>query len=166
VSGQVAGLECESALDGIRLEIAIAPGARAAPPETAEVIARSLAAAAQATGAQGTLGILVEDDAGIRALNRQWRGIDAPTNVLSFPAAAIPSGAPKHLGDIAVSYETVVRESRAQSRPYAHHVAHLAVHGLLHLLGYDHQDEGAADAMEDFERKILARLGIPDPYID
>ena len=77
MSGQVAGLECESALDGIRLEIAIAPGARAAPPETAEVIARSLAAAAQATGAQGTLGILVEDDAGIRALNRQWRGIDA-----------------------------------------------------------------------------------------
>ena len=166
MSGQLAGLECDSASDGIRLEIAIAPGARAAPPETAEAIARALAAAAQATGAQGTLGILVEDDAGIRALNREWRSIDAATNVLSFPAAAMPSRAPRHLGDIAISYETVVRESRAQSRPYAHHVAHLAVHGLLHLLGCDHQDESAADAMEDFECKILARLGIPDPYID
>jgi len=97
-------------------------------------------------------------------LNRRWRGVDKPTNVLSFPAAAAPSTAPRYLGDIAISYETTIREAQAQARPFAHHLAHLAVHGFLHLLGYDHQSDAAAEEMEDLERKILARLGMPDPY--
>jgi probable rRNA maturation factor len=154
-----------AAIEGIRLEIAMAPAAAAAPPETRDVIARAIRAAEAAAGnLDGTLGVLVEDDAGIRELNRQWRGIDEPTNVLSFPAAAIPCLAPRHLGDIAISYESVIREAETEARPFAHHLAHLAVHGFLHLLGYDHQSDIAAEKMEGLERKILARLGIPDPY--
>jgi probable rRNA maturation factor len=76
----------------------------------------------------------------------------------------VPSIAPRQFGDIAISYETAIREAQAEARPFAHHLAHLAVHGFLHLLGYDHQSDAAAEEMEDLERKILARLGIPDPY--
>jgi probable rRNA maturation factor len=72
--------------------------------------------------------------------------------------------APKHLGDIAISYETAIREAEAEARPFPHHLAHLAVHGFLHLLGYDHQSDAAAEEMEALERKILARLEVPDPY--
>jgi probable rRNA maturation factor len=151
--------------EALRLEIAIAPAAAAAPPQTREIVARAIRAAEQTAGhVEGTVSVLIEDDAGIRELNRQWRGIDKPTNVLSFPAAAITSMAPRQLGDIAISYETAIREANADARPFAHHLAHLAVHGLLHLLGYDHQGDAAAEEMEGLERKILVRLGIPDPY--
>jgi probable rRNA maturation factor len=149
----------------IRLDIAVAPAAAAAAPETRDIVARAIRAADEAAGpVEGTIGVLVENDAAIRALNRQWRGTDKPTNVLSFPAAASPSIAPRHLGDIAISYETAIREANAEARPFAHHLAHLAVHGFLHLLGYDHESDAAAEEMEGLERKILARLGIPDPY--
>ena len=147
------------------LGIEVAPAAAAAAPETREIVARAIHAAKEATGrVEGAISVIVEDDAAIRDLNRRWRGIDKPTNVLSFPAAATPSIAPKHLGDIAISYETAMWEAQAEARPFAHHLAHLAVHGFLHLLEYDHQSDAAAEAMEDLERKILARLGIPDPY--
>jgi probable rRNA maturation factor len=150
---------------GILLEIAVAPAAATAVPETRDVVARAIRAADEAAGpGHGVVGVLVEDDAAIRELNRRWRGVDKPTNVLSFPAAAAPSIAPRHIGDIAISYETTIREAEAQARPFAHHLTHLAVHGFLHLLGYDHQADAAAEEMEDLERKILARLGIPDPY--
>jgi probable rRNA maturation factor len=151
--------------EGMLLGIEVAPAAAAAAPETREIVARAIRAAKEAAGpVEGAISVIVEDDAAIRDLNRQWRGIDKPTNVLSFPAAATPSIAPKHLGDIAISYETAMREAQAEARPFAHHLAHLAAHGFLHLLGYDHQSDAAAEAMEDLERKILARLGIPDPY--
>ena len=150
---------------GISLDIAIAPAAAAVVPEMRDIVARAIRAANETIGPlEGTLSVLIEDDVAIRALNRQWRGIDKATNVLSFPAIAAPSIVPRHLGDIAICYETAVREAEAEGRPFVHHLAHLAVHGFLHLLGYDHQSDAAADAMEDLERKILARLGIPDPY--
>lgn len=150
---------------GILLEITVAAAAATAAPETRDVVARAIRAADEATGpVHGVIGVLIEDDAAIRELNRRWRGVDKPTNVLAFPTAAAPSIAPRHLGDIAISYETAIREAQAQARPFAHHLAHLTVHGFLHLLGYDHQSDAAAEEMEDLERKILARLGIPDPY--
>src|SRR5205807_10294588 len=129
------------------------------------IVARAIGATDETTGSGGgTVSVLIDDEAAIRELNRRWRGIDKPTNVLSFPVAAAASMAPKHLGDIAISYEPALREAEAEARPFPHHLAHLAVHGFLHLLGYDHQSDAAAEEMEALERKILARLGIPDPY--
>ena len=153
------------AAEGVLLDIAVAPAAATIEAEARDIISRAIRAADAAAGpVEGIVSVLVEDDAAIRELNRQWRGIDSPTNVLCFPAAATPSLAPRHLGDIAISYETTIREAQAEARPFAHHLAHLAVHGFLHLLGYDHQSDRAAGEMEDLERKILARLDIPDPY--
>jgi probable rRNA maturation factor len=105
--------------------------------------------------------ILLADDASIQALNRDHRGKDAPTNVLSFPAA--PSAAP-HLGDLALAYETCAREAAAQGKALGDHLTHLVAHGVLHLLGWDHQTEAEAEAMEAHERALLAALGRPDPY--
>jgi probable rRNA maturation factor len=96
-------------------------------------------------------------------LNRHWRGTDAATNVLSFRAINV-GGEPPFIGDIVLAYETVAREARDEGKPFAHHVAHLTVHGFLHLNGYDHQSSEDADEMETLERKILQRLAIPDPY--
>ena len=112
------------------------------------------------------LAVLLTDDAAIRRLNAQWRGIDKPTNVLSFPpaASAAPSGA-KSLGDIAIAYETTAREAEDEDKPFADHLSHLCVHGFLHLMGYDHESEAQAETMEQLEREILARLGVPDPYL-
>jgi probable rRNA maturation factor len=111
----------------------------------------------------GELAIVLTDDSSIRLLNRQWRGIDKATNVLSFPAQD-GCGQLPIIGDIVLAYETIAREAHHEGKPFAHHLAHLAVHGFLHLLGYDHQQDGDADAMEAAERKILRRLAIPDPY--
>jgi probable rRNA maturation factor len=113
------------------------------------------------------LAILLTDDSAIRSLNRQWRGIDAATNVLSFPskqAGGAPPHGGDHVGDIVLAYETITREAGTERKPFAHHVAHLAVHGYLHLMGYDHEREKEANAMEETERRILRRLAIPDPY--
>ena len=114
------------------------------------------------------LAIMLTDDDGIRTLNKHWRGIDKPTNVLSFPALQ-PTGlrdddAPRMLGDIAIAYQTTRAEADAEHKPFENHLSHLAVHGFLHLIGYDHEKDGDADIMEELERKILAQLGIPDPY--
>ena len=109
------------------------------------------------------LAIVLTDDSTIRLLNRDWRGVDAPTNVLSFPANRA-GGATPFIGDIVLAYETITREARAEHKPFAHHTAHLAVHGFLHLLGYDHVRKKDAEEMEQLERDILRRLRIPDPY--
>ncbi len=134
------------------------------------VIERAIAAAAAAIDtdtAGAEVAIMLTDDAGIRVLNRDWRGFDKPTNVLSFPAASQPHGdgdAPRALGDIAIAFETTRAEAEAEHKPFANHLSHLAVHGFLHLLGYDHETDAEAEEMEGLEREILARLGIPDPY--
>ena len=113
--------------------------------------------------------ILFADDATVQELNRTWRGQDKPTNVLSFPAAPQPAhaGVARPLGDVVLAYDTMLRESEAQSKPLADHLAHLLVHGILHLLGQDHETgEAQAQAMEALEVAALASLGVADPYAD
>ena len=110
--------------------------------------------------------VLLEGDAAVRDLNARFRDRDAPTNVLSFPAAALP-GEPEadpYLGDIILAFGVCAREAEEQGKPLAHHLSHLVIHGLLHLLGHDHQDDAEAEAMEVRERTLLAGLGIDDPY--
>ncbi len=101
------------------------------------------------------------DDDEVKALNARFRGKEAPTNVLSFPA---PVTARPHLGDIVLAYGVCAREADAQGKPLAHHLMHLTAHGVLHLLGYDHETDADAEVMEGLERDILAGLGVPDPY--
>jgi probable rRNA maturation factor len=141
-------------------------------PDAEAVILRAVAAAAEAADADtggAELAVMLTDDAGIRTLNNNWRGIDKPTNVLSFPALqpTAPPGdddPPRMLGDIAIAYETLRREADAEAKPFDHHLSHLVVHGFLHLIGYDHETDAEAEAMEALERDVLAQLGIPDPY--
>jgi probable rRNA maturation factor len=128
------------------------------------MVRRAIAQAAAATRSTGgaELAIVLTDDSAIRALNRDWRGVDKATNVLSFPAKN--GGRQPHLGDIVLAYETIAREAESEHKPLAHHVAHLAVHGFLHLVGYDHERDKDALEMEQTERDILRQLKIPDPY--
>lgn len=113
------------------------------------------------------LSLLLTDDKRIRIVNRDWRGFDKATNVLSFPAAPPDriAGSPV-LGDIVVAFETVEREAMAEDKAMADHFSHLVIHGLLHLLGEDHETEAQAEQMEALEVAALARLGIADPYAD
>ncbi len=126
-----------------------------------------IAAASTVATAGGELAVVLTDDSAIRALNRDWRCRDTATNVLSFPTKAAHDGrgAPGLLGDIVIAYETTEREASAEHKPFAHHLAHLAVHGFLHLAGYDHEADDEAAAMERLETAILARLDVPDPYV-
>lgn len=105
--------------------------------------------------------VLLTDDGEMRELNKEYRHKDKATNVLSFPAQKMMH---PHLGDIALGLETCVREAKEQSKPLANHIQHLVVHGVLHLLGYDHMEDRDAEEMEALETEILAGLGIPDPY--
>jgi probable rRNA maturation factor len=107
------------------------------------------------------LAVLLTDDSSMRVINADWRGVDAPTNVLSFPA---PQSEGEFLGDIVLAFESIAAEATAEGKPFAHHFAHLCVHGFLHLLGYDHVRKKDADVMVAAERDILRRLRIPDPY--
>ena len=109
------------------------------------------------------ISLLLCDDACIRDLNARWRGQDKPTNVLSFPAAADPTTTPI-LGDIAIAFETLAREAGDDGKSLPAHFIHLLVHGVLHLVGYDHQSDAEAEVMEHLERASLASLGIDDPY--
>jgi probable rRNA maturation factor len=138
----------------------------AAEPDAAGIVRRAIGEAAELADAHDCeLAVMLTDDAAVRALNAQWRGLDKPTNVLSFPAPpSLQGDAPVHLGDIAIAYETTAREAAGEGKPLAHHLSHLAVHGFLHLLGYDHESDADAQTMERLERAILSRLGIPDPY--
>lgn len=158
--GSVAG-------DGADIEIAIEGGDW--PDELALVaLARGAARAVEESlGADFSgreLSLLFTDDAEIGSLNADWRGKPKPTNVLSFPAAAMPGMEVPPLGDIAFGYETVRREAEEAGLTMTDHISHLFVHGLLHLLGYDHEVTAEAEAMERLEVAILARLGIADPY--
>ena len=138
------------------------------------MIHRAINAAAEIADADvgdAELAVMLTDDSGDPHAQPQWRGIDKPTNVLSFPAlqptgAAAPDDAPRMLGDIAIAYETTRKEADDEQKPFDHHLSHLAVHGFLHLIGYDHENDDDAEAMEGLEREILAQLGIPDPYAD
>jgi probable rRNA maturation factor len=130
---------------------------------------------AETSGGTLELGITLSDDDTVRALNRDHRGQDKPTNVLSFPLidgplpvpdARHPADAPLLLGDVILAWETVAREALEQGKSPAAHATHLVVHGVLHLLGHDHQTEAAADAMERLESAVLGRLGIADPYAE
>ena len=110
--------------------------------------------------AERDIAILLADDARVAALNASFRGKSEPTNVLSFPAAA----SAQELGDIALAFGVCAREAAEQGKSLAHHLQHLTAHGVLHLLGYDHESDVEAEAMEAKERAILAGLGVADPY--
>lgn len=148
-------------------------GTCAAPDVVAESAARAALAAAPETAGLPRpveLGIQLADDALVRALNRDHRGSDRATNVLSFPTlddrdvVALPRGQTLLLGDVVLAYETVAREAADRHKDLAAHLSHLVVHGVLHLLGYDHQEEQAAERMEALEGRVLEGLGYGDPY--
>lgn len=154
------------------IDVAIAcSGWRAAVPEAEALCRRAARAALAADGrAPGEIAVLLTDDGAVRALNARWRGRDAPTNVLSFPGPKPVGSAgdcpPRHLGDIVLACETVLREADEQGKRPADHLAHLVVHGVLHLLGHDHESDAEATAMEALEAAVLAALGVADPYVD
>ena len=111
------------------------------------------------------LTLALTNDEEMRVLNRTWRGKDAPTNVLSFPAGE-EICEPGFLGDVVLAYETARKEAREQDIALADHVSHLVVHGVLHLLGFDHAGDAEAERMENLERKALASIGVADPYAE
>lgn len=132
-------------------------------PEAESVVRRAVAAVAArpdiAVPAEAELSLALSDDATVQGLNRDYRAKDKPTNVLSFPAPHGPL-----LGDVIVAFETLTREAAEEQLTPADHLAHLTIHGLLHLLGYDHETEAEALRMEALETSILAGLGIRDPH--
>lgn len=127
---------------------------------------RAFAAVTLRPAGAAELAIVLGDDLLVRSLNRQWRGRDGATNVLSFPAldGVLPPGAPLLLGDVVLAYETIAREAADQGKPLADHLQHLVVHGTLHLLGFDHEETEAAERMEALETCVLSGLGVADPY--
>lgn len=131
----------------------------AALPEVEEVVRRAASAALGTI--QGDVVILLTDDESVREINARFRDRDRPTNVLSFPAA---ESAFPHLGDLTLAFGVCAREAVEQGKTLSDHLSHLTVHGVLHLLGRDHEDDAEAEAMEDEERSILASLGVADPY--
>jgi len=122
-----------------------------------------VAASAACLGRAGTIAILLTGDERVRDLNARFLGKDAATNVLAFPASP---GAQNHLGDVALAFGVCAREAARRAKPLADHLRHLVIHGVLHLLGYDHGAEDQADAMEGVERDLLAALGVADPYAE
>ena len=138
-----------------------------AQPLAAQTVRKAIIAAASTLStAGGEVSIVLTDDSAIRLLNRDWRGIDQPTNVLSFPASGNKtSEGARLLGDIVIAYETLERECDNEARIFLHYLAHLAVHGFLHLIGYDHQTDSQAEEMEGLESKIMKHLNMPDPYL-
>jgi len=131
----------------------------AALPEVEAVVERAAKAALGVV--EGDVVILLTDDESVREINARFRDRDRPTNVLSFPAA---ESAFPHLGDLTLAYGVCSREAAEQGKTLSDHLSHLTVHGVLHLLGRDHEDDAEAEAMEDEERSILASLGVADPY--
>lgn len=129
-------------------------------PEACRLVRRAAALALQGAKARGTATLLLSGDGKVAELNAQFRGRKGPTNVLSFP-----SDEADYLGDIAIAYGVVKREARLQGKTFAAHAAHLAAHGVLHLLGYDHESARDAKVMEALETRLMAALGIGDPYL-
>lgn len=141
---------------------------RRAVPGAAKLVERAARAAIRggARKQAGEIALVLADDATVKRLNRDYRGKDKPTNVLSFPMGGEPGpdGEPAALGDVVLALETIQAEAKAQGKRVADHVSHLAVHGVLHLLGFDHEKDAPARRMEALETRILASLGIADPY--
>ncbi len=156
---------------GFEIDVSVADARWSQVDDLEQRIEAAIDAAASRSGVAlrkgAELSILLTDDAEVRALNRDWRKQDKPTNVLSFPAAprSALATAPM-LGDIALAFETVEREAHADGKALADHLVHLVVHGFLHLVGFDHLEDDEAEIMEDHERVILGSLGISDPYAD
>lgn len=131
----------------------------AALPDVEAVVDRAACAALGAV--EGDIVILLTDDESVRDINARFRDRDRPTNVLSFPAA---ESAFPHLGDLTLAFGVCAREAEEQGKTLADHLSHLTVHGVLHLLGRDHEEDAEAEQMEAEERSILASLGVADPY--
>ncbi len=152
----------------LKIDIVVESGDWAALPDVEGLTRAAVEACVAVSGADvgdnEELSLLLCDDARIRELNRDFRGLDKPTNVLSFPAATSPGQTV--LGDIAIAQETIAREAIKERKSLSDHYTHMVVHGLLHILGYDHEADDEAEEMEALERGILDRLGIADPYLD
>lgn len=131
----------------------------AALPEVEAVVVRAVTAALGTV--EGDVVVLLTDDETVRQINARFRDRDRPTNVLSFPAA---ESAFPHLGDLTLAFGVCAEEARVQNKTLADHLSHLTVHGVLHLLGRDHEIDAEAEEMEAEERSILASLGVADPY--
>ena len=163
----------------VKIELRVRHAAwRSAVPELVRLTRRAAASAVAVAPPMpaersAELAVLFVDDARMKALNQRYRGQDKPTNVLAFAAQeSAPSASPARvpepstllLGDVVLAYETTVREAKAAGKPVAAHVGHLVVHGVLHLLGYDHHRAREARAMEALEVRALEAIGLPDPY--
>jgi len=151
----------------VQIEVIVRSARWRRRPGARTIVKSAVLAAAKAVSTRAAeLAIVLSNDSAVRTLNRQWRGKNAPTNVLSFPVATAGKGRPAspYIGDVVIAYQTTAREAAAEGKPFNAHLAHLAVHGFLHLLGYDHDNDRDADAMERLERRILARIGLADPY--
>jgi probable rRNA maturation factor len=162
-----------TAAAGLKIDVLVDSEYWKNPRAAGVVVRRAVRQAATALSTRpAELAIVLTDDAAMRRLNRNWRGIDAPTNVLSFATRHRANRhkldrfnhPANHLGDLVLAYETVKREARRDGKSFDHHLAHLAVHGFLHLLGYDHESDAEARRMENAERAILRDLAVPDPY--
>lgn len=152
----------------VRLDVSVSYAVPRAGVPSAVSFRKWVAAALHGRIREADLAIRIVGSKEGRALNRHFRGKDYATNVLSFPAE-LPEGLPEGvrlplLGDLVICAPVVAREAREQGKSLASHYAHLTVHGTLHLLGWDHEDEADALCMEQLEREILAGLGIEDPY--
>lgn len=150
-------------MSAITVDLRIADIAWEALEQPADLARRALASAAQSLGepVEGDVAILLTDDLEMRRLNRDWRGKDKATDVLSFPADGFEPG---YLGDIALGHGVCARDAAARGTRFEAHVTHLIIHGFLHLMGHDHENDGEARIMEALEVSALARLGLPDPY--
>jgi probable rRNA maturation factor len=168
------------AQNAIEITVAVPCGAWFTACPDADSLAEAAACAVLAAEPPGVadrpvlVGIVLTDDSEQRALNRAYRGKDSSTNVLSFAIAdpnepvppGAPTGAPILLGDVVLAYETVAREAAEQHKTLPDHLSHLVVHGVLHLIGFDHESDAEAAIMEAREIEILATLGVPAPYAD
>jgi probable rRNA maturation factor len=151
----------------IDLAVPCARWRRALPRVEAVACEAAQAALGRARKKRGAveLSLVLADDERVAALNHRWRHRAGPTNVLAFAFDEQPAPpAPLMLGDVVLAYETVTKEAKDQGKPLADHLRHLIIHGVLHLLGYDHEAAGPARRMETLETRILATLGVPDPY--
>ena len=161
----------------VEVDVSAPCGAWAAACPEAEGLARAAARTAVTRGAAAAavtlpahleLAVVLASDARQQQLNRDWRGIDRPTNVLAFPAwdpgAVTPPAAPVLLGDVVLAFETVAREAAERGWPLADHLSHLVVHGVLHLFGFEHETDTEAAVMAALETSILAEFGVADPY--
>ncbi|WP_417450375.1 rRNA maturation RNase YbeY [Kordiimonas sp.] len=172
--------ETDTELPGLTLDFDLRDGGLGDAGHLAAVIGPAVVAALRASApkvaAPMDLSVIVTGAEESRTLNREYRDRDKPTNVLSFPATdpdelddafrfALAGGPPAMLGDLVLCVPVVLQEAHLQGKPADHHVAHLCVHGVLHLMGHDHIEDTQAEEMEALEREILAGMGIPDPYL-